>query len=236
MSEPPSESSPSVEIDARRIDGDVAGCAAAHQRLLTDLDQLLDAGALDDVVVGGPSLLPGWSVGHVLTHLARNADALNGMIAAAERGEIADQYPGGREQRDGDIEAGATRPAVEQVADLRRSIWALEATWARATSSAWIGRGRTLVGEVPIADLPHRRWREVEIHHVDLGLGHTVSQWSPEFVRRELAHQVAVWKSRRPMGLTDLPDDALALPPAERLAWLVGRRSLPGVPDPGLMS
>lgn len=223
-------------IDARQIDADVAGCALAHQRLLADLDGLVERGELVDSTIARPSRLDGWSVGHVLTHLARNADSFTAMIVAADRGEIADQYPGGRDQRNADIESGATRPAADQIADVRRSIWQLEATWARASSVAWSGRGRTMAGEADIADLPHRRWREVEIHHVDLGLGHDVSDWSADFVRRELAHLVAVWKSRRPMGLTDLPAAALALEPPERLAWLVGRRSLPGVPDAGLLT
>ena len=30
---------------------------------------------LDDAKVRSPSLLPGWSIGHVLTHVARNADS-----------------------------------------------------------------------------------------------------------------------------------------------------------------
>jgi maleylpyruvate isomerase len=226
-----------AETDAREIDIDVAGCAAAHQGLLADLDQLeLDNRDTDEDPAQRPSLLPGWSIGHILTHLARNADALANMIEAADRGEVADQYPGGRDQRENDIVLGAQRPLIDQITDVRRSIWELEATWARATSRAWSGFGRALTGEIPIAHLPHRRWREVEIHHVDLGIGYETSDWSADFVRRELARQTAAWKSRRPMGLTDLPSEALARPPHERLAWLVGRLSLPGVPDPGLMS
>jgi hypothetical protein len=41
---------------------------AATERLLDGLD------GLSDVQVAGPSLLPGWTRGHVLTHLARNAE------------------------------------------------------------------------------------------------------------------------------------------------------------------
>lgn len=234
-------------VDPRQIDADVAGCAAAHQRLLEDLDRLLSgAAALPDDPVGRPSRLEGWTIGHVLTHLARNADALAGMIAAADRGEVADQYPGGWEQRDGDIEQGATRPLADQIADVRRSIWELEATWTRATAAAWSGRGRALLGEVPISHLPFRRWREVEIHHLDLGLPDLglegvglldgPADWSPDWVRSELSRQVATWKSRRPMGMTDLPSEALALAPTDRLAWLVGRLTIPGVPDAGLMA
>jgi hypothetical protein len=38
------------------------------------------------------------------------------------------------------------------------------------------------------------------------------------------------------MGLTDLPPAALALAPHDRLAWLLGRISIPGVDDAGLMA
>ena len=98
-------------------------CAAAHQRLLADLD------SLEDAEVGRPSLLPGWTVGHVLTHLARNADSQRHVLEAAVQGEPAERYPGGREQRSGDIEAGAGRPAAALVEDVRRTIWQLEAAW-----------------------------------------------------------------------------------------------------------
>ena len=50
----------------RELDGVVAAHAA--------LGQALDV--LTDEQVRSPFLLPGWSVGHVLTHLARNADGM----------------------------------------------------------------------------------------------------------------------------------------------------------------
>ena len=42
-----------------------------------------------------PSLLPGWTRGHVLTHLARNADSQRHVLEAAVRGAPAERYPGG---------------------------------------------------------------------------------------------------------------------------------------------
>jgi maleylpyruvate isomerase len=40
-------------------------------------EQLLaTARSLDPGSIGDPSLCPGWTRGHVLTHIARNADAL----------------------------------------------------------------------------------------------------------------------------------------------------------------
>src|SRR4051794_22755454 len=71
---------------------------AATVRLVSDLQRDLDGmraaqallGAqvrdLTDAHARGPSLLPEWSVGHVLTHLARNADGFRLMVDAAARG------------------------------------------------------------------------------------------------------------------------------------------------------
>jgi len=60
----------------------IAPVRDSHARLRATLAGLTDADAR------GPSLLPGWSVGHVLTHLARNADSLVRMLKAAARGDV----------------------------------------------------------------------------------------------------------------------------------------------------
>ena len=44
------------------------------------------AAELDPGQVAGPSRLPGWSRGHVLSHLARNADALVNLLTWARTG------------------------------------------------------------------------------------------------------------------------------------------------------
>src|SRR5918995_3450961 len=95
-----------MAMEARQLDRDVAGAAAAHQGLLAMLDECLGAGALDGAA---PSRLPHWSIGHVLTHLARNADSMVRVFDAAERGEVIDRYEGGVARRNAEIEAGATR-------------------------------------------------------------------------------------------------------------------------------
>ena len=73
--------------------------------------------ALDDAAMLGPSRLPGWTRGHVLTHLARNADALVNLLTWARTGTPTPMYPS-VESRNAGIEAGAARPAAEQRADL----------------------------------------------------------------------------------------------------------------------
>jgi maleylpyruvate isomerase len=196
---------------ARALDA----CRDASARLLATLD------GLDDATARRPSRLPDWTVGHVVTHLARNADSHVRMMEAAMAGRVADQYEGGLEGRAADIAAGAGRPAAELVADLNRAIADLDATWGRVPLEVWAtGEGRMGNGELcPCADLPSRRWREVEIHRVDLGLGGEPADWPDAYVELEL-----------PKALAQLPD---RLSPADRatlLAWLVGRAEAP----PGL--
>jgi maleylpyruvate isomerase len=214
-------------MTARDLDRDMAGCRGAHQRLLASLEQLTDLQARQ------PSLLPGWTVGHVVAHLARNADSHVRMFEGAERGESVWQYPD-MESRDADIEAGSRLPATDLVRDLTESIDRLEAVWAATSDAAWAGEGRNVHGPVAITDLPFRRWREAEVHLADLGLGVTPADWSPEYVRLELVRMAMLWASRRPMGLTELPAEALALAPHHRLAWLLGRSEVPGLAPAGV--
>jgi maleylpyruvate isomerase len=208
-------------MDAREPDQDldrnITGAAAAHQRLLARLD------ALADFDPRQPSLLPAWTVGHVLTHLARNADSGIRMLDGL------DQYEGGADGRQADIEAGAGRSRDELVADVRGSIWRLEQRWAQ--EPAWDGPPAVAIaGVVPRHELPFRRWRETEVHHADLGLGYTFAEMPADYVRLELRRLEMQWKARQPMGLTPLPDAMLHRSPHERLAWLMGRIEVPGVP------
>jgi maleylpyruvate isomerase len=190
------------------------------------LDACRDAGArllatlagLDDATARRPSRLPDWTVGHVVTHLARNADSHVRMLEGAVAGLVADQYERGLKGRAADIAAGAGRPAPELITDLRQAIDDLDAMWGRVTPEVWAtGHGRMANGELcPCAEMPFRRWREVEIHRVDLGLGPWPADWPDAYVELEL-----------PKALAQLPD---RLSPADRavlLAWLVGRTDAP---------
>ena len=184
----------------------IEGGTGAHRRL-EDI-----VVTLDDDAVPRPSRLPEWTVGHVLTHLARNAESHVRMLNGALAGQPVEQYPGGPEQRASDIERGAGRPAAEIRADLLEMDAALEATWARMTPEAWAGHGLSRGREWPCARLPFHRWREVEIHCVDLGLGYSPLDWPEGYVAREL-----------PRALATLPDRLGPPARAELLAWLFGR-------------
>jgi maleylpyruvate isomerase len=194
----------------------VDACRDASARLLATL------GGLDDATARRPSRLPGWTVGHVVTHLARNADSHVRMLEGAMAGTVTDQYEGGLDGRAAEIAAGAGRPAAELVTDLTRAIDDLDATWGQVPVEVWAtGRGRMGNGELcPCAEMPARRWREVEIHRVELGLGAEPADWPDAYVELEL-----------PKALAQLPD---RLSPADRatlLAWLVGRvEDPPGLP------
>jgi maleylpyruvate isomerase len=184
----------------------VAGCLAAQASLDEDVAPLTDA------QVRGPSQLPGWSIGHVLTHIARNADSVVWRLEGAARGELRDQYPGGLEQRRSDIEAGAGRPADVMVADVRRSSAAVAVVLDGLPAVAWDAPSRTSRGHVESSrDVVLSRWREVVVHHGDLGLG-------PVTIPEDL---VTAWLPRELSGLPQRTD------PGALLAWVIGRGDAP---------
>jgi maleylpyruvate isomerase len=211
------------------LDRDIAGATRAHSAVITALQGLTD----DHVTMS--SRLPGWTIGHVATHIARNAEGQQRMLDAAKLGEVGQMYPGGREQRTNDIEAGAQRSAGAIATDVAASAAQLELTWATMSEAAWAGQGVWIVGEVTMRDLPFIRWREVAVHHADLGIGYSWSDWDDDYVRLELARMTMLWASRKPMGLTDLPREAVAVTAHHRVAWLLGREEIEGLPAAGII-
>ena len=49
-------------------------------------------------------------------------------------------------------------------------------------------------------------------------------------MRFEMDRQLMIWNSRKSMGLTVLPEAAAKLSPNHRLAWLLGRVAVDGLP------
>jgi maleylpyruvate isomerase len=189
----------------------VAGVRDSHARLLASLEPL------DEATARQPSLLPGWSVGHILTHLARNADSHARMLRAAQVGSAVYQYDGGSAGRAAAIEAGAARPAAELVADVAASAADLETAYAEMTDEAWAGNGLNEDDAIwPCSLMPFHRWREVELHRADLGLGYTDADWPDGYVAREMAVSLAV-----------LPERLSAADRGRVLGWLVGRGEQP---------
>jgi hypothetical protein len=83
-------------------------------------------------------------------------------------------------------------------------------------------------------DVPAWRWRETVVHHSDLGLGYTPADWPGDWMRLELRRLTMLWTSRRPMGMTDLPAEAVALDDRTRLLWLLGRIDVPELAPAGI--
>ncbi|GGW68512.1 maleylpyruvate isomerase [Streptomyces lucensis JCM 4490] len=205
---------------------DLARVREATERLLTAVAKL------DNASLAGQSRLPGWSRGHVLAHLARNADALVNVLQGRPMYASA-------EARDADIERDAPRPLDVHLADLRESAARLQA--AGDVPADWT---RTVELRNGITDsasrLPFRRWVEVDLHHVDLGIGYELEDLPDEFTLREidfLAQRFSGHPDVPPTRVTDgttawhtgrgadEPEVTVSGPPAELLGWLAGRRA-----------
>lgn len=155
--------------------------------LCTQTDLLLSTvRTLDDEAVRGPSRLPGWTRGHVLTHIARNADGFANVAGSAVTGRITPMYLS-VEARDADIDAGAGRSAADLEADVESSAERLLAQLAavpadRLDLQVPSGRGPL----VSVATVPWTRTREVVYHHIDLAAGFTFADVPDELLRMGL--------------------------------------------------
>ena len=106
----------------------------------------------------------------------------------------------------------------------------------QSSEAAWDAEGTAPFGPVAMREVPFRRCREVHVHHADLGLAFTWREWPNEYVRLELQRMTMLWNSRRSMGMTGLPPQALAVDDHHRVAWLLGRASIDGLDSAGLMT
>ena len=141
------------------------------------------------------------------------------------------QYPS-VVRRDADITAGATRTWDELTTDVVRAGAAVDEAYA--AFDGWDRTVATLGGDRPAHMLPLLRQREVEVHRIDLGLGAEFADLPSDYVRRDSRVLQMLWTARQPMGLTELPGAVLDSAPHQRLAWLLGRADIDGVPPAGI--
>jgi maleylpyruvate isomerase len=173
---------------------------------------------LEDIDVRRPSRLADWSIGHVLTHLARNAEAMCRRIEGAVRHELIEQYVGGQAGRQAEIEDGSGRSARELEQDVGHWSVELDVLFESLPDDVWDRPVRTVAGgQHPLGLLPFRRWREVEVHLVDLGLDFGLADLSDGFVHRAVPELIA--------GLSDRADQRVLV------GWLLGRGPAPDL-DP----
>jgi maleylpyruvate isomerase len=222
----------------------IRGCTEAHRRLEAA------TALVADNVARRPSALEGWSVGHVLNHLARNADSHVGVFDAAERGQVGAQYPGGPDERARLIEQGSNEAAAILAENLRAANGRLEAAWAATHEPVWAsGLGLWTSGSASLAEFVFRRWREVEIHAIDLGLadigGPDWSSTTDDYLALETEMTLRGLRARLPgkIAVHIIPDETPSYvigsdlkpvtvrgPARGILKWLTGRGGEPDWP------
>lgn len=183
-------------------------CRASHRRLLATIT------SLPAEVIAAESLLPTWSIAHVLTHLARNADSVVRRLNGAREFRLVEQYDGGQVGRAREVAAGAMRDPEIIKQDVIDSCAAVDRAFTDCPDDVWdrpilLGTGE----QRPATRLVTGRWREVEVHHVDLGLAYTHEDWDDAFVTQFL-----------PQVVDSLPSRTAK---AELLAWALGRADAP---------
>ena len=237
-----------MTIDPRSPDFDPTALLAE----LTDATAQFLAAAerLDDQAVREPSTLPGWTRGHVLTHVARNADGLRNLLTWAATGVPHEMYPDGN--RESDIEEGAARTAAQLATDLHESSEKFAEAAARITPEQWKSTvERRVGGPQPAGSIPWWRLEEVVIHHMDLNTGFTPAHWTTEFTGPELEmtanrfndpsygsvaaapFRLYAEDTARSCGVicdaTDTDHLLVRGPEAALLAWLLGRSNGDGL-------
>lgn len=173
-------------------------------RVITDeTDRLMDTvKAMDQESARASSLCEGWSRAHLLSHLARNADAVGRLVHWARTGEETPMYPS-PESRDADIEAGAVHTVADLEGDVEASADRLLEGLMGMTPG---GTGVTvrLRGDHPLAshELPLMRAYEVVLHHLDLDTGYRLDGTDPALLHRLLREAVKRLTGRRAPAMT----------------------------------
>jgi maleylpyruvate isomerase len=224
-------------------------------RVVESTAQLIaTAEQFDDAAVREPSMLPGWTRGHVLTHLARNAEAVVRLLTWAATGVETPMYAS-PEAREAEIEQGAGRTAAELLADVRETSEHFAVQAARLSPEQWRNEieGRR-GGKQQAAWLPWWRLEEILIHHVDLRVAYSPAHWPESFTEPELAMIAARFSNPvftpespafrvlsededgnddRVYGVLAAPDDEnvpeVRGPSAALVAWLIGRSNGDGL-------
>lgn len=215
----------------------------ATARLEAAVDTAIETGGAQ--TCRAASLLPDWSLGHVITHLARNADGLRRVLLAARDGRQVTLYDSPQARED-DIRAGAGR-ATEVIADdLRTANQRLAELIGSLPRHVWLstvdlGRGGPTTADVILS----ARLGEVELHHHDLGVDDGLGLLDDAQANRLLAALLRSYvRTRGVHGITLLPDGAAAIaiggggqqiggPAIDLVGWLAGRSAGAGLRTAG---
>jgi len=208
-----------------------AGLAAVEQgtaRLL----QLVEG--MEDAAARGASALPGWTRGHVLTHLARNADGLVNLLTWARTGVEHPMYAS-KSDRDIDIEEGAPRSLWLLEQDVVAACGRFAAAATGLADTAWQAEVvMTLNRTIRAYDVPWKRVSELWVHMVDLDLGLDFSDVPADVVDRLIGQALAFYRGQGPSVRLTVGERSWALAgegpvhnvtgtPGGALAWVTGR-------------
>ena len=209
----------------------------ASQRLVRTVDSLTeDAWA-------GPSLLPRWSVAHVVAHLTLNAEALVGVLLGVRERRTVTMYAS-QEARDADIEELASADPAEVRDRLLASVTRFDAALAVLPDDVAGTRVERTPGSgrfFPAGAVASMRLHEVEIHHADLGAGYSPADWPEEFTRILLDSESRHWDGPGCCAVaTDLgtswtigtPGPTVTATGHELAWWVTGRPPYPGTAGP----
>lgn len=167
----------------------------AHRRLEAAVAELTDADAR------AASALPGWTRGHVIAHLGDNARAFTGLLDAARQGELVDMYEGGQVGRTAVIDANASLHVALLSGILAQRDEELDEAFDEYEPQDWSRRVRHLSGTA--GSVVWARWREIEIHLLDLSIGFGHDHWPVEFS----AHLLDFLRGRVSANVTLAPTD-----------------------------
>jgi maleylpyruvate isomerase len=140
---------------------------------------------------------------------------LRNLLIWARSGQVTPTYPSSQARAEA-IEAGSGRPAAELLADLAESAAGFAQEAAAVPASAWDAMVHGVTGrEHPAWFTLLRRLSEVEIHHVDLGLGYGPPDWPAPFVADGLERVIGQFAAR-----DDVPACVLEITETGQRAWL----------------
>ncbi|MBW4719880.1 maleylpyruvate isomerase family mycothiol-dependent enzyme [Saccharothrix obliqua] len=171
---------------------------------------------LDQAALRGPSLLPGWSRAHVVTHLARNADGLVNLLTWAKTGVEHPMYPSAAD-READIEEGAGRLPQLLRADLDAACQRFATAARELPPTAWeaeVAHPRN--GPFLAHRVPWLRLCEVWFHLVDLDRGTGFDDLPEHLVEGFVDTAVGQYADR-----ADVPDARIdvTLPDGRQRSW-----------------
>lgn len=216
---------------------------AAIHAATRDLVRRVDG--LDDASFTDPSTLPGWSRGHVVAHVALNAEGLARVLQSLAVGEDVPMYDSVEARNDDIASLAGAAPSVIRDRFLA-STTVFQAAAEHVPDDAWRSTFQRIPGAdpLPAADILGMRHREVVIHHTDLDAGFTVADWPEDFLDamfNQLVRDRAGGSSMRlrtPDGEVLLGDGSGPIVSGSRADltwWLLGRGEGTGLQaDPAL--